>query len=215
FFSARTRASASAELRASVRRLAQGLLDEFIQPQPARAMLWAQPSARLTEPASLPRGSRVRLETLDGDVGHFSTMRDLTLRPLELDRAELQPRSGGGYRVLLRLRSFGPTAPSGERLSLHVDHLGDYGISRLLFARLRRHLARVGVVYGEPPAASESGLDRIAEGGRRPIAGAQRARLESTKLELASSPCGHGGVEADGASRALRTTSNHSRGWRS
>lgn len=159
FFSARTRASASAEVRASVQRLAHGLLDEFIQPQPARMMLDAQPSARLTEPACIPRGSRVRLETIDGELGHFSTMHDVTVRPFELDRAELQLRHGGGYRVLLRLRAYGPIPPSRDRLTLHIDHLGDYGLSRRLFERLRRHLVRVGVVYGDPPAVYEPGSD--------------------------------------------------------
>lgn len=157
FFSARTHESATAELRGGIQRLAHGLLDEFIHPQPTRALLCAQPGARLTEPALLPRGSRVRIETIDGEVGQFSTMRDLTIRPLELDRAELQQRSGSGYRVLLRLHSRMPSGHIGERLSLHIDQLGDYELSRQLFERLREHLVRVAVVYGDPPAASEPG----------------------------------------------------------
>lgn len=156
FFSARTRELATNELRATVQRLTQGLLDDFVYPQPARALLRAQPSPRLTEPARLPRGTRVRVETLDGDVGQFSTMRELTIRPIELDRAELQLR-GVGVRVLIRLRSFGPTPHIGEPLRLHVDLLGDYERSRELFAHLERHLVRVGVVYGDPPAPNESG----------------------------------------------------------
>ncbi len=158
FFSARTRALASAELRATVTRLTQGLLDEFIDPQPARALLRAQPSPRLTEPATLPRGTRIRVETLDGEVGQFSTMHELTIRPIELDRAELQLR-GVGVRVLIRLRAFGPTVHVNEPLRLHIDQLGDYERSRQLFAHLSRHLRRVGVVYGDPPEPNMAGDD--------------------------------------------------------
>lgn len=156
FFSARTREVASLELRAAVEHLTHGLLDDFVGPQPARVLVRAEPTPRLTEPALLPRGTRVRLDTLDGDVGLFSTMRALTVRPLELDRAELQLR-GTGFRVLLRLRAFGPTAHVDEPLRLHIDHLGDYLRSRQLFAHFERHLQRVGVVYGDPPAPSMAG----------------------------------------------------------
>lgn len=156
FFSARTREAATAQLRGAVHRLAHGLLDEFVDPQPARAMLQAKPSPRLTEPARLPRGSRIRLETLEGDIGQFSTMREVTIRPLELDRAELQLR-GSGFRVLLRLRAFGPMAEIAEPLSMHIDHLGDYEISRQLFGHLRGHLDQVSVVYGDAPSPSELG----------------------------------------------------------
>ncbi|NVB39238.1 type VI secretion system baseplate subunit TssF [Pseudenhygromyxa sp. WMMC2535] len=158
FFSARTREIATTELRGAVHRLTQGLLDDFVHPQPARALLRAEPSPRLTEPAVLPRGTRVRLETLDGDMGLFSTMRELVVRPLELDRAELQLR-GVGVRVLIRLRAFGPTVHVGEPLRLQLDQLGDYERSRQLLAHLEAHLQRVGVVYGDPPSPSEAGED--------------------------------------------------------
>lgn len=156
FFSARTREAATAELRHAVNRLAQGLLDDFVEAQPARAMLRAIPSPRLTEPARLPRGTRVRLETANGEIGEFSTMRELTIRPLELDRAELQMR-GSGYRVLIRLRGYGPSANCDDPLALHIDHLGDYQASAQLFDHLAKHLQRVTVVYGDPPSPSELG----------------------------------------------------------
>ncbi|MFV8749333.1 type VI secretion system baseplate subunit TssF [Nannocystaceae bacterium ST9] len=156
FFSARTRDAAAAELRSAVQRLTQGLLDDFVHPQPARAMLRAIPSPRLTEPAVLPRGTRVRVETLDGEVGQFSTMHELKVRPLELDRAELQLR-GAGVRVLIRLRAYGPVVHVGEPLAMHIDHLGDYDASCQLHHHLAKHLQRVGVVYGDSPAPSELG----------------------------------------------------------
>lgn len=159
FFAARTHEAAASELRGAIARLTHGLLDEFALPQPARVMLRALPSPRLAEPAHIPRGSRVRLETAERDVGFFTTMRDVTVRPLELDRAELQLRGGSGHRVLLRLRSGVPVAGVPEPLSMHIDHLGDYEMSRQFFEWMRVHLDRVGIVYGEPPPTSEPGLD--------------------------------------------------------
>ncbi len=159
FFSARTQAAASHEVGGAIARLAHGLLEDFTTPQPARALLRARPSARFTEAARLPRGSRVRLETADGDVGQFTTMADLVVRPLELDRAELQPGGTANYRVLLRLRSRVPVVTMTEPLSLHIDQLGDYEVSRRFAESLRQHVKRVAVVYGDPPSASEPGLE--------------------------------------------------------
>lgn len=159
FFAARTHEAAAAELRGAIARLTHGLLDEFALPQPARVLLRGLPSPRLAEPAHIPRGSRVRLETADGEVGFFSTMRDVTVRPLDLDRAELQLLGGSGHRVLLRLRSRVPVAGVPEPLSLQIDHLGDYPVSREFFEWLRLHLSRVAVVYGEPPSPTEPGAE--------------------------------------------------------
>ncbi len=159
FFAARTHTAAQTELRRAIDRLTRGLLDEFTLPQPARGLLRGMPSPRLAEPAHVPRGSRIRLETAEGDVGFFSTMRDVTIRPLELDRAELQLLGGSGHRVLLRLRSRVPVPGVSEPLRLQVDHLGDYEVSRQFFEWLRLHLDRVAVVYGDPPPTSERGAE--------------------------------------------------------
>ncbi|MCY1059592.1 type VI secretion system baseplate subunit TssF [Nannocystis sp. SCPEA4] len=157
FFAARTRESAAAELRGAIHRLAHGLLDDFVGPQPARVLLQALPSPRLVEPARIPRGSRVRMEAPGGEIGHFTTMRELIVRPMELDRAELQLRGAEEHRVLIRLRSRAPVAGVPEPLSLHIDHLNDYERSRQFFEWLRTHLNRVAIVYGEPPAPTEAG----------------------------------------------------------
>ncbi|GEM_PF-2403839 len=156
FFSARTRANAANELRVAVDRLTQGLLDDFVAPQPARALVEALPGPGLIDRAFLPRGTRVRLRTEEGELGDFSTMRDVTIRPLRLDQARLQVR-GDGYRVLIRLRAFGPCKHVSEPLSIHFDLLGDYERSRQLLAHFERHLKRVGVVYGDPPGPNASG----------------------------------------------------------
>lgn len=162
FFSARTRESAADELRGSVHRLVHGHLDEFLTPQPTRGLLRAAAGARLTDPVRLPRGSRIRLRTMSDDVAMFTTMRDVTVRPLQLDWAELQVRGRRGYRVLIRIRSRTPASDLDEPLSLHVSHLGDYLASLRSFSRLRAHLQKAYVVYDEVPAPSDS----VAEGSR-------------------------------------------------
>ncbi len=157
FFSARTHERATAQLRGAVERLAHGHLDELLLPQPTRAMVRATPGARLIDPVSLPRGTRLRLQTLDDDIGIFTTTRSVTIRPLQLDWAERQLRGRKGYRILLRVRSRGVTHDVAEPLSLHISQLGDYPSSLRLFTRLRRHLQAVSVVYDQVPAADDRG----------------------------------------------------------
>lgn len=156
WFSTRTREAATDELRSAVQRLVQGHLDDFLVPQPTRGMVRAVPGPRLTDPVLLPRGTRVRLQTLDDDVGMFTTTRDLTIRPLQLDWAERQLRGRRGSRILLRIRSRGVTGEILEPLSLHIDQL-DYPASLRLHTRLRRHLQGVSVVYDRVPLPDEVG----------------------------------------------------------
>lgn len=157
FFSARTREAASSQLRGAVERLVHGHLDDFLLPQPTRGMVRAVPGPRLIDPVALPRGTRLRLETLDDDVGIFTTSRSVTIRPLQLDWAERQLRGRKGYRILLRIRSRGVTQDVPEPLSLHVSQLGDYPSSLRLFSRLRKHLQSVSVVYDQVPTPDEQG----------------------------------------------------------
>ncbi|MEM9458695.1 MAG: type VI secretion system baseplate subunit TssF [Myxococcota bacterium] len=155
FFSARTRETANEQLRESVQRLVHGHLDDFMTPQPTRGMLCATPGARLVDPVRLPRGSRVRLRTMDDDVGMFTTMRDVTIRPLTLDWAELQMRGRRGFRILLRIQSRTLCRGIAEPLSLHIDHLDDYLASLRMFTSLRQHLDKAWVVYDDVPAPGD------------------------------------------------------------
>lgn len=156
-FSTRTRQAASDALHGAVERLVQGHLDDFLVPQPTRGMLRAVPGSRLTDPVMLPRGTRVRLRTVDDDVGMFSTTRDLTIRPLQLDWAERQLRGRRGYRILLRIRARAVTREVSEPLSFHVSHAGDYPASLRLFTRLRDHLQAISVFYDHVPTPDEQG----------------------------------------------------------
>lgn len=157
-FSARTRQAASHALRGAVQRLVHGHLDDFLVPEPIRGMVRAIPGARLTDPVMLPRGTRVRLETHDDHVGMFTTSRDMTIRPLQLDWAERQLRGRDGFRILLRIRSRGLTHELLEPLSLNISHLSDYPASLRLFTRLRRHLQRITVAYDTVPTPDEQGM---------------------------------------------------------
>jgi type VI secretion system protein ImpG len=157
FFSARTREAAAEQLRSAVERLVHGHLDDFLVPQPTRGLVRAVPGPRLTDPVSLPRGTRVRLRTLDDNVAMFTTTRNLTIRPLQLDWAELRLRGRRGYRIMLRIRSRGVTREVPEPLSLHISHLDDYPASLRLFTRLRRHLQAASVVYDQVPTPDEVG----------------------------------------------------------
>jgi type VI secretion system protein ImpG len=159
FFSARTREAATAELRLAVSQMTRGLLDDFMIPQPARLMLRARARPGLVEAATLPRGTTIRVDADDGKSARFSTMRALTIRPLELDRAIWQPRSKGA-RVLLRLRAFGPSYRLDTPVSIQVALPGDdYPHTRAFFDVFETALSRVGVVYETPPATDELGLE--------------------------------------------------------
>jgi type VI secretion system protein ImpG len=156
-FSARTRQAAVQTLRHAIRRLVHGHLDDFLLPQPIRGLVHAVPDARLTDPVRLPHGTRVRLQTHDGDVGLFTTSHDVTIRPLQLDWAERQLRGRDGFRILLRIRSRTLVHELPEPLSLYVTHMNDYPASLRLFTRLRRHLQRATVCYDTVPTLDEHG----------------------------------------------------------
>jgi len=189
-FSARTRQVATNTLRGAVQRLVHGHLDDFLTPEPTRGMVRAVPGARLTDPVILPRGTRVRLQTNDDDVGMFTTGRDMTIRPLQLDWAERQLRGRDGFRVLLRVRSHSLTQQMSEPLSLNINHMNDYVASLRLFTRLRRNLERVTVRYDDVPAPHEHGEECEARFGGR-ITARPGADIRS-RLQL-----GPGGTVAD------------------
>lgn len=151
FFSARTRALTLDSFQGTVHRLAQGHLDMMLAPQPARALIQAHPSERLTAPVTLPRGSEVRLEAPGGGVGLFTTTRRVTLLPLSIDRAELRLRRGGGFRLALRLRSRIWLESLPEPLRIFLDYLGDYERSAALQYLLREHLEATSVFFEQEP----------------------------------------------------------------
>ena len=184
FFSARTRQAATDQLRRAVLQLARGHLDDFLSPQPARGLVQAIP-AGLTESTDLPAGTRLRLTTEDGDLGLFSTMVDVKLRPLQIDLAELRPRSGSGFRLVIRIRARRDMERIAEPLAIHVSSLNDYRASLRFQNALRNHLPVRGasVFYGAAPDPSSIGLVCEVSFGSLPQAGAGSAGSPGSPIE--------------------------------
>lgn len=164
FFSARTRQAASDQLRHSMLQLARGQLDDFLTPQPARGLVQAHPDGMAGDVAPLPAGTLLRVTTVHSatvrrELGLFSTMTDVTLRPLQIDLAELQLRSGSGFRLAIRIRARREVVHVAEPLAIHVSYLNDYEASLRFHYGLRRHLVPGGtsVFYDTAPEPSRPG----------------------------------------------------------
>jgi len=167
FFSARTRAGATAATAAAVRRIAAGTLDDLLSPCPAAMMVEAVPDGALQEPVLLRRGSLLRVVTPEGRVGLFSTERAMTILPLAIEGAEIVEARRRLY-VRIRLRAARPIAGAVD-LSLHVRRRGDYRASLALHDALEQHLVRAfavadggsaeapcRVAFGAPPRPAGS-----------------------------------------------------------
>lgn len=172
FFSARTRQAASDQLRGSVMSLVRGHLDDFLSPQPARGLVQATPFGLVTDTAHLPAGTMLRITTAEGDLGLFSTMTDVTLRPLQIDLAELGLRPGGGFRIAVRIRARREVVDLPEPLAIHLSYLGDYHASLRFQYQLRRHLLAggVSVFYDAGPDPARTGAPCDVRFGSAPPA---------------------------------------------
>lgn len=185
FFSARTRQAASDQLRRSMLQLARGQLDDFLTPQPARGLVQALPDGLAGDVAPLPAGTLLRLSAPHGpteyrtsahsDLGLFATMADVTLRPLQIDLAERQLRSGSGFRLVIRIRARREVEHVAEPLAIHVSYLNDYEASLRFHYALRRHLLLEGVsvFYGDAPEPSRPGAPCQISFGSAPRAQAE------------------------------------------
>jgi type VI secretion system protein ImpG len=172
FFSARTRQAASDQLRSSVMSLVRGHLDDFLSPQPTRGLVQATPFGLVTDTAHLPAGTMLRVTTAEGDLGLFSTMTDMTLRPLQIDLAELGLRPGGGFRIAIRIRARREVVDVPEPLAIHLSYLNDYHASLRFKYRLRRHLLAggVSVFYDAAPDPARCGAPCDVRFGSAPPA---------------------------------------------
>ena len=176
FFSARTRQAAQDQLRHSMLQLARGQLDDFLAPQPARGLVQALPGGLIADTAHLPAGTLLRLTTADGALGLFSTMADVTLRPLQIDLAELQLRGGSGFRLAIRIRARREVVDVAEPLAIHLSYLNDYQASLRFHYRLRRHLLPergVTVFYDAAPDPARAGAPCEISFGSAPRAHAE------------------------------------------
>jgi type VI secretion system protein ImpG len=85
-------------------------------------------------------------------------MVDVTLRPLQIDLAELYLRSGSGFRLVIRIRARREVKDVQE-LAIHVSCLNDYRASLRFHYGLRYHLGKggVSVFYDASPEPSSPG----------------------------------------------------------
>ncbi|WP_437590295.1 type VI secretion system baseplate subunit TssF [Sorangium sp. So ce1000] len=164
FFSARTRASASAAMRAAIIRLAGGLLDNLFAPMPAAALLQADGWGLLDAPIELPEGTQMRVETYDGRASIFSTRGPLPVRPIRIQKAEIA-RSARGAELRIHLAARVPQKGQIE-LPFFVRRHGDYNAGAELHEELRRHFLRA-------VATKDNGIDRACDVSFEPPAPAR------------------------------------------
>lgn len=160
FFAARTRAAAAASMRASIVRMAGGLLDDLFAPMPAVAMLQADATGLVDKPADLPQGTRFRVETADGRTGLFVTRRALSVRPIRLEKADVV-RPARGVELRIRLAAAAPQK-GPVSIPLFVRRHGDFTAAAELHEALGRCFVRAvarkddgvdhpcGVAFGPP-----------------------------------------------------------------
>lgn len=153
FSAVRTRQVTLANLWSTWRRLLGSYFDFLLRPLPAMAIVQARPTPRMTETAVIPKGTELRLTTQDGFIGTFTTLGELRLVPLTLDRCEVVPR-GPAFRLVITLvAQFPRTDPLGL-LRLHVHYLDDYLAALQVHHNLRRHLERAVVIYDSDGAGA-------------------------------------------------------------
>lgn len=155
FSAVRTRQATLRNLWATWRRLLGSYFDFMLRPLPAMAMVQAVPTARMSETAVLPKGTELRLKTQDGFVGAFTTLCDLRVVPITLDRCEVLPLSQG-FRLVLTFVSRFPRTDALGLLRLYVHYLDDYLAALQVHYNLRRHLRGAVAVYDSDAAAFET-----------------------------------------------------------
>jgi type VI secretion system protein ImpG len=146
FSAVRTRQVTLRNLWSTWRRLLGSYFDFLLRPLPAMAMVQAVPTARMSETVVLPKGSELRLTTADGFPGVFTTLAELRVVPLTLDRCELLPDESG-FRIVLSFSSRFPRTDAPGMLRLKVDYLDDYLAALQFHHNLRRHLTSAAVYY--------------------------------------------------------------------
>lgn len=142
----RTRQVTLRNLWGTWRRLLGSYFDFVLRPLPAMAIVQAVATARMTETAVLPRGTELRLTTQDGFTGVFTTLADLRVLPVTLDRCEVVPRLEG-FRLIMTFVSRFPRTDPLDLLRIFVHFLDDYLAALQVHHNLRRHLERAFVVY--------------------------------------------------------------------
>lgn len=142
----RTRLITQRNLQATWRRLLSSYFQFLLQPLPAMVMAQAKVSAGLSETTVLPRGSYLKLRTLDGFVGSFATTSELRVVPANLTGIEMLLRRDG-YRLVLYMESQYKRSDDLGVLRFHIHYLNNYLAALRVQRNLELHLQRAQVVY--------------------------------------------------------------------
>jgi len=143
FFTARTRRAADRAIAGYERRALEQVFPHLVTPLPSMAMLTVDATDRLIEPRTLPAGTEVAVAPRADGQGRpagaltYRTLREIVVRPFDLDRAGIQlVRLGDeGHELVIPIRSATPRAEAVDTIELHLDPHGD------LLAALRLHHA--------------------------------------------------------------------------
>lgn len=142
----RTRIKTQRNLQATWRRLLSSYFQFLLQPLPAMTLAQAKVTAGVSEPVVLPRGSHLKLRTLDGFVGNFTTTCELRVLPANLTGLELVQRRDG-YRLVLYMESQYRRSEDLGVLRFHIHYLNNYLSALRVQRNLELHLQGASVVY--------------------------------------------------------------------
>lgn len=153
----RTRQATMRNLFSTWKRLLSSYFHFMLQPLPAMTMVSAVVTPQMTDTVTLPRGSAVQLTTLDGAVGHFQTLADLRVVPINLARTELQ-MNRQGYRLVMTFLSLYQRGDDLGTIPIHINYLDNYQAALRLHHLLQRHLRTCSAFYDGGFAADELGV---------------------------------------------------------
>jgi len=152
FFTARTRRAADRALAGYERRALEQVFPHLVTPLPSMALLTVDATERMVEARTLPAGTEVRVSPRVAEakgrpaamVG-YRTLRELVVRPFDLDRPGIQLTRLGddGYELVIPIRSANPRVEPVEAIELHLDPHGDLLAALRLHHALAHHLASV------------------------------------------------------------------------
>jgi len=149
FFTARTRRAADRALAGYERRALEQVFPHLVTPLPGMAMLTVDATERMIEPRTLPAGTEVAVSPQGEPQGRpapalsFRTLRELVVRPFDLDRAGIRlVRLGDdGYELVIPVRSATLRSEAVEAIELHLDPRGDLVAALRLHHALAHHAA--------------------------------------------------------------------------
>lgn len=149
--------------------LTHGLMDMFcphyLRPIPAMAILQVRPKPNMnTDGVTIPRGTLVESNPVDGTRCRFRTVHDLAPAPVTLTEVQFVVGHPSVLRLKMRARGRGGFAEFARR-SLRLHLAGDPQVSRALFVALCRHTRRVLVRPPNDPAKTRVLDVRLQPGG--------------------------------------------------